>query len=276
MAALDFEELKYEYTRYYEDLDRQDIYQLEDNSEENQNALRSLMNRLEKSFPKKPSEEDSYLMYHGYLYIYPDNRTEEDHVKWLAHTKRYINSVENRMKEEKKRREKMIRTPRSQVEINADFEQRKAQDKILNERLSGVITYLPEISNDPETVFNYTKKAYDMISPDYHLRVSSRNSLEKSAENFYNSLIYNANYQKDDVGKLKLYEKALTTLLSMAPIKRIPAHRECFGSVSRIYQKSESGRQEIGHKQSVHFSRVWKSLPLEVQSMYRNNSWRYK
>jgi len=229
------------YLDYRKRITSQSIAEMEDNFARNQGELREIAQQMEDAFPKDATVGNHYLMFEAYRRIELETLTPEQHRKWEMHVKKFVKECPE------------IRgTP----------------------ALYSIIDSLPDVTDNPAVVFEYSALALKKMDPAYATYALARQKVEKAAELYYNDLGIRARMAVDDKERLKCYEKQSMVLTSLPPLKRIPLHRENIQSLAPLYQQTEAGKEEIHRRQSSQFNRVWKSLPSDVKNMYRQQAWR--
>lgn len=239
----DFDEAMREYDSYKTRIAALSIQDMDEQFPDNQIKLQKIVYRLEKSFPKDAGAAEHYAVFEAYRRLERETLSNEQCGKWLMHAKKFVKTC---------------------------------PDKFDGESLYRVMDSLPDITSDCGVIFDYSRLAWEKMDPKYVLYPRGREMVEKAAENYYNDLGWQGNTATDKREKLKCFEKQSKVLTYVPPLRRIPLHRENIKSLSRFYNLTEAGRHAIGRRQSVQFNRVWKSLPLEVKNMYRQQAWNYK
>lgn len=235
----DFAKLRDDYAQYKKDISNQSFDEYDDRVHDNQSRLHSLIKNMEKNVPNKTSLEDSMMMFEAYRYLHEDYRDEEDLPKWLGHAKKIVSDCPE-----------------------------KQSDGLLGE----IIRALPDMTTSPAELFNVSCKAVKKISSkDLSLPMYYKD-VEKHADKLFDYLMSAGRVAKTDEEKSKHFEKAFKMTIFLTPTRRVSAHRDTIAALTPIYNQSEHGKIEIGHKQKVGFNRVWKSLPTSIKNAYKQRS----
>ncbi len=234
----DFQRLKAELTDFWQRQKEKDELATSFDRLVDQAELRQLTDKLEKNFPKEATLGDKYTMYFAYAIMPPEQRTAEDKVRWLKHSKKFINGC-------------------------------PPQHNLAN-HLRNVILHLPEMNGKTGETFTYGKKALKLLPKNYQRYEECYLAVAKMARTDFHFLLNKARNEPDYQKQIRTLDQALARLTDIPPGERYNGLNECIRAMYPVYNKTEWGRLELPRKRRLASNRIFKSLPWELQSVIRN------
>lgn len=214
--------------------------------------IREITDGLNRNFPKQATLGDHLAMCYAYGHLSFLPLSPDDHAVWRKHIKAYINKAP---------------TEKFENDCNMLFMMRE----------------LSMCEGEPAEKYRYAEKALRKITLRNRKHPRVVDLMGKIARPYYDEQLQKAGNSKnfDSYDKqIKGYDKVFNILLNLPVNSRYPEFHKLTDKMRSLYNESEWGRVEWGHKISSFKRRIFKSLPEEnkiaIRSRRTQDEWLYK